>query len=72
MASEKTMESQKPGYSPRPRPEVAERERVAQERAAQKVHSWSVQNERSNVLGRIAASAAGRILNSADSREIRT
>ena len=27
-------------------PEVVERQRVAKERAAQRVHSWTVQNER--------------------------
>ena len=40
------MKPKKPGNSPRPGPEVVKRQRVAQERAAQKVSSWTVQNER--------------------------
>ena len=54
------MEPQKPGNSPGPRPEVVER---------QKVRSWTVQNEMRGVLGRVSA---GRILDSANPREIRT
>ena len=41
----KTMEPQKPGNSPRPGPEVVGRQRVAKERATQRVRSWTVQNE---------------------------
>ena len=37
----------------------------------QKVRSWTVQNEMRGVLGRVSAGAAGRILISADPREIR-
>ena len=40
-----TMEPQKPGNSPRSGPEVIERQRVAKEWAAQRVRSWTVQNE---------------------------
>ena len=47
------------------------RERLAKERAAQRVRSWTVQNEMRGDLGRVSAGAAGRILDSADSREIR-
>ena len=36
---------QKPGNSPEPGPEVVKRQRVAKERAAQRVRSWTVQNE---------------------------
>ena len=41
------------GNSPGPGPEVVERQRVAKERAAQKVRSWTVQNEMRGVLGRV-------------------
>ena len=34
--------------------------------------SWTVQNEMRGVLGRVSAGAAGRILDSANPREIRT
>ena len=60
------------GNFPRPGPEVVERQRVAKERVAQRVRSWTVQNEMRGVLGRVSAGAAGRILNSANPREIRT
>ena len=66
------MEPQKPGNSPGPGPEAVERQRVGKERAAQRVRSWTVQNEMRGVLGQVSAGAAGRILDSADSREIRT
>ena len=39
------MEPQKPDNSPGPGPEVVERQRVAKEQAAQRVRSWTVQNE---------------------------
>ena len=65
------MKPQKPGSSPRPGPEIVERQRVAKERAAQTVRSWTVQNEMRGVVGRVSAGAAGRILDSANPREIR-
>ena len=65
------MEPQKPGNSPGHGPEIVERQRVAKERAAQKVRSWTVQNEMRGVLGRVSAGAAGRVFDSANSREIR-
>ena len=68
----KTIEPQKPGNSPGSGPEVVERQRVAKERAAQRVRSWTVQNEMRGVLGRVSTGAAGRILNSANPIEIRT
>ena len=68
----KTMEPQKPGNSPRPGSDVVKRQRVAKERAAQRVRSWTVQDEMRGVLGRVSAGAAGRILDSANHREIRT
>ena len=37
----------------------------------QRVRSWTVQNEMRGVLGRVSTGAAGRILSSADPREIR-
>ena len=37
-----------------------------------RVHSWTVHNKMRAVLGRESAGAAGRILNSANPREIRT
>ena len=66
------MEPQKPGNSPGPGPKVVERQRVAKERAAQRVRSWIVQNEMRGVLGRVFASAAGRIFDSAYSEEKKT
>ena len=66
------MEPQKPGNSPGSGPEVIKRQRVAKESAAQRVRSWTVQNEMSNVLGRVSAGAARRILDSANPREIGT
>ena len=38
----------------------------------QRVRSWTKQNEMGDVLGRDSTGAAGRILNFADPREIRT
>ena len=64
------MVPQKPGSSPGPGPEVVERQRVAKERVAQRVRSWTVQNEMRGVLGRVSTGAAGRILDSANPREI--
>ena len=37
-----------------------------------RVRSWTVQNEMRDVLGRVSAGAAERILDSANPREIRT
>ena len=48
------------------------RERVAKELAAQIVCSWTVQNEMRGVLGRVSASAAGKIFDSANPEEIKT
>ena len=70
-AWQKTMEPTKPGNFLGPGPEVVERQRVAKERAAQKVCSWTVQNEMRGILARVSAGAAGRILVSANPREIR-
>ena len=68
------MEPQKPGNSPRPGPEIVkrERERVAKERAGQIVCSWTVQNKMRGVLGRVSASATGKILDSANPEETKT
>ena len=66
------MEPQKLGNSSGSGPEVVERQRVAKEGAAQRVRSWTVQNEMRGVLGRVSAGAAGRILDSANPGEIRT
>ena len=38
----------------------------------QSVRSWTVHNEMRGVLGRVSAGSAGRILDSANPREIRT
>ena len=62
------MEPQKSGNSP----EVVKRQRVAKERAAQRVRSWTVQNEMIDVLGGVSTGVAERILDSANPREIRT
>ena len=63
------MEPQKPGNSPGPGTEVVERQKTAKERAMQRVRSWTVQNKIRGVLGRVSASAAGRIFDSANPRE---
>ena len=65
------MEPQKLGNFPGPGPQVIERQRVAKKQAAQRVHSWTVQMELKDVLGRVSAGAAGRILDSANPKEIR-
>ena len=64
------MRPQKPGYSTGPRPEVVERQKIAKERATQRLRYWTVQNEMRGVLARVSASAARRIFDSANSREI--
>ena len=66
------MEPQKPSNSPGRGPEVLERQRVTEERAVQRVCSWTVQNEMKGVLGRVSAGTAGRIVDSADPREIKS
>ena len=66
------MEPQKPGTSPGPAPEIVERQRVAKEGTAQRVPSWTLQNEMRGVQGRVSTGAAGRILDSTMPREIRT
>ena len=65
------MEPQKPENFPWPGPEVVERQRIAKERAAQRVGSWTVQDEMKGVLGRVSPGAAERVLDSAKSGEIR-
>ena len=65
------MERQKPGNSPRFRPEMVERQRVAKERAAQRVRSWTVHNEMRDFLRRVSTDAAGRILDSSNPEEIK-
>ena len=64
------MRPQKRGNSPGPRPEVVEREKIVKERATQRVRSWTGQNEMKSVLRRASASAARRIFDSANYREI--
>ena len=59
------------GQLPGPGTEIVKKQRVAKERAAQGVRSWTVQNEIKGVLGRVPAVAVGRILDSAHSTEIR-
>ena len=49
------MEPQKPGNSPGPGSEVVEKQGVAKERLAQKVRSWTVQNEMRGLLRRVSA-----------------
>ena len=66
-----TIEPQKPGNSPRSGPEVVQRQRVAKEWAAQRVRSWTVQNEMRDVLRRVSTGAARRILGSANPRELK-
>ena len=64
------MKPQKPGNSPGSGPEVVERKKIAKERATQRVRSWTVQNKMRGVLGQMSASAARRIFDSANPREI--
>ena len=52
------MKPQKPGNSLGPGPEVVKRQRVAKGRVAQRVDSWTVQNEMRGVLGRMSKGAA--------------
>ena len=59
------MRPQKQSNSPGPGPEVVERQKIAKERARQRVRSWTVQNEMRCVLGQVFASAARRIFDSA-------
>ena len=66
------MEPQKPGNCPWPGPEVEERQKVAKDRAAQRVRSWTKQNEMSGILERVSAGAVGRILDSAYPSKILT
>ena len=65
------MEPHKPSNCPGPGPEVVERQRVAKKQAAQRVRSRTVQNEMRSVPKRVSAGAAGRILNSANPKEIK-
>ena len=55
-----------------PGTEIVKRQKTANERATQRVRSCTVQNEMRGILGRVSASTAGRILDSANSREIRS
>ena len=64
------MEPQQSGNSPGPGTEVVERQKIVKERATHRVPSWTVQNEMRGVLGRVSASAAGRIFGSANPREV--
>ena len=66
-----TMEPQKPGNSPGPGTEVVKRQRVNKERAVQRVRSWTVQNEMRGILERVSAGAAGGIIDSVNSKEMR-
>ena len=71
-ASRKTMEPQKLSNSPGPGPEVVKRQRIAKERAAQRIRSWTAQNEIRGILGRVTTDVADSIIDSANPREIRT
>ena len=52
--------------------ETESRLRVSEwHKVAQRVHRWSVQNEMRGVPGRVSTGAAGRILDSANPRNIR-
>ena len=48
------------GQFPRAWTSRRERQRVAKEQAAQRVRSWTVQNEMRGVLGRVSSGAGGR------------
>ena len=64
------MEPQKPGNSPMPGTEVVKGQKIAKGRATQTIRSWTVQNEMRGNLGRVSASAARRIFDSVNPREI--
>ena len=64
------MELQKPGNSPGPVLEVVERQKIAKERATQRVRSWTTQNEMRGVQRRVFASTARKIFDSVNSREM--
>ena len=53
-------------------PRVWTRDRRETESERRRVRSWTVQNEMRDVLGRVSTGAAGRILDSANPRDIRT
>ena len=59
------------GNCPGPGPKAVEGQKIAKERAAQTVRSWTVQNEMRGVLGRVSAGAVTRILDYANPREKR-
>ena len=58
----KTMKPKKLGNSPESETEVVKTPRVAKERAAQRVRSWTVQNEMRAVMEPVSTGAASRIL----------
>ena len=65
------MEPKKPRNSLGPGSEVVKGQKIAKKRAAQRVRSWTMQDDVRSALGRVSASAAGRIFDSANPREIR-
>ena len=64
------MVTQNPSNFPEPGPEVIET-KSRRSASGAKIPCWTVQNEMRGVLGRVAAGAAGRILDSANPREMR-
>ena len=64
------MKPQKLSNFPGLGPEIVERQKIGIEQATQRVHSWTVQNEMRGVLGRVSASAAKRIFDSANPRKV--
>ena len=66
-----TLEPQKPGNCPGSGTEIIQRQRVTKERVVHRVCGWTVQNEMRDVLRRMTAGAAARILDFANPREIR-
>ena len=65
------MEPQKPGNFPGPGSEVVKREREWPKSERHRVRCWTVQNEMRDVLGRVSAGAAERILDYANPKKIR-
>ena len=52
---------------------IGRRETESRQKASgQRVRSWTAQDEMRDVLGRVSTGTAGRILHSANPREIRT
>ena len=61
---------QKPRNFSGPGPAVVERQKIAKERAAQRVRCWAVYDEVKGVVGWVSSTAAEKIFDSANPTEI--